>query len=203
MEHNVKDKIEWTVIFLAEFGKRHRLTLKQSFNYLLRYKGINFVEQHYDYLHTQSFVSAVDDLTQYCHKLGGGIAWNYITGPILYSTKLTYGNQNRTIFDDYSENWAEFILANRNNSACTPIHNYDIVIGPIANDRVGVQLWKYENQLIDMPTLVGKLKYMKGLTIQYFFGTETALSILKRVKWWWMRDNWWKTAWLRNSPYCS
>ena len=100
----------------------------------------------------------------------------------MYSTKLTYGNQNRTIFDDYSENWAEFILANRNNSACTPIHNYDIVIGPIANDRVGVQLWKYENHLIDMPTLVCKLKYMKGITIQYFFGTETALSILKRVK---------------------
>ena len=86
------------------------------------------------------------------------------------------------VFDDYSENWAEFILANRNNSAGTPIHNYDIVIGPIANDHVGVQLWKFENQLIDMPTLVRKLKYMKGITIQYFFGTETALSILKRVK---------------------
>lgn len=86
------------------------------------------------------------------------------------------------VFDDYSENWAEFILANRNNSAGTPVHNYDIVIGPIANDRVGVQLWKYENQLIDMPTLVRKLKYMIGLTTQYFFGTETALSILKRVK---------------------
>ena len=71
---NKKDKIEWTVIFLTEFGKRHGLTLKQAFNYLLRYKGINFVEQHYDYLHTQSFVSAVDDLTQYCNKLGGGIA---------------------------------------------------------------------------------------------------------------------------------
>ena len=32
------------------------------------------MEQHYGYLHTQSFASAVDDLTQYCHKLGGGIA---------------------------------------------------------------------------------------------------------------------------------
>ena len=62
------------------------------------------------------------------------------------------------------------------------IHDYDIVIGPIANDRVGVQLWKYENQLIDLPTLVCKLKYMNGLTIQYFFGTEKALSILKRIK---------------------
>ena len=74
MKYNVKDKIEWTVIFLTEFGRRHGLTLKQSFNYLLRYKGIGFVEQHYDYLHTQSFASAVDDLTQYCHKLGGGKA---------------------------------------------------------------------------------------------------------------------------------
>lgn len=62
------------------------------------------------------------------------------------------------VFDDYSEQWAEFILANRNNSTGAPVHDYDIVIGPIANDRVGVQLWKYENQLIDMPTLVSKLK---------------------------------------------
>lgn len=85
-------------------------------------------------------------------------------------------------FEDYSEQWAEFILANRNNATNTPIHDYDIVIRPIADDRVGVQLWKYENQLIDLPTLVNKLKYMKGMTIQYFFGTEEALSILKRIK---------------------
>ena len=73
MEYNVKDKIEWTVVFLAEFGKRHGLTLKQAFNYLLRYKGINFVERHYDYLHTQSFASVVDDMTEYCGKMGGRI----------------------------------------------------------------------------------------------------------------------------------
>ena len=30
MKYNIKDKIEWTVIFLTEFGKRHGLTLKQS-----------------------------------------------------------------------------------------------------------------------------------------------------------------------------
>lgn len=52
----------------------HGLTLKLAFNYLLSYKGISFVERHYDYMHTQSFASAVDDMTEYCHKLGGGIA---------------------------------------------------------------------------------------------------------------------------------
>lgn len=75
-------------------------------------------------------------------------------------------------FEEYSEKWAEFILANRSNVTGGSIHQYDIVVGPIADDRVGVQLWKYENQLIDLPMLVEKLRYMKGMTIQYFFGTE-------------------------------
>lgn len=85
-------------------------------------------------------------------------------------------------FEEYSEAWAKFILANRSNITGSPVHEYDVVVGPIADDRVGVQLWKYENQLIDLPTLVRKLKYMKGMTIQYFFGTEKAISLLKRVK---------------------
>ena len=85
------------------------------------------------------------------------------------------------MFDDYTEEWAKFILLNRNNPLTTPAHDYDIVIGPIANDKVGVQLWKYESQLIDLPTLIKRLKYMKGRTIQYFFGTERAIKLLKRI----------------------
>ena len=84
-------------------------------------------------------------------------------------------------FDDYSEEWAKFILLNRNNASRQPAHDYDIVIGPIANDRVGVQLWKYENQSIDLPTLVHNLRNMKGITFQYFFGTDRAIKILKRL----------------------
>ena len=84
-------------------------------------------------------------------------------------------------FDDYSEDWAKFILLNRNNSTPMPARDYDIVIGPIANDRVGVQLWKYETQAIDLPTLVHNLRNMKGITFQYYFGTDRAIKILKRL----------------------
>ena len=84
-------------------------------------------------------------------------------------------------FDDYSEERAKFILLNRNNANPEPAHDYDIVIGPIANDRVGVQLWKYENKSIDLQTLVHNLRNMKGITFQYFFGTERAIKILKRL----------------------
>ena len=84
-------------------------------------------------------------------------------------------------FENYSEEWAKFILLNRNNPTDKPAHDYDVVIGPIANDRVGVQLWRYESHAIDLPTLVRNLQYMKGITIQYFFGTEHAINLLRRI----------------------
>jgi len=84
-------------------------------------------------------------------------------------------------FDTYSEDWAKFIIKNRNNKSKIPVHDYDIVIGPIANDRVGYQLWKYDTQQITLPILVKNLRHMKGLTIQYFFGTERAIQLLKKL----------------------
>lgn len=84
-------------------------------------------------------------------------------------------------FHEYSEEWAEFILMNRRNDTYKPAHNHDIVFGPIADDRVGVQLWKYETCTIDLPALVRNLQHMRGITFQYFFGTEKAIKLLKRL----------------------
>lgn len=93
---------------------------------------------------------------------------------------LDSGVLNVRLFKGYTEEWANFILENRNNAADT-IHDYDIVVGPIANDRVGKQLWRYRNHDIDMDTLIRNLKYMKGITIQYFFGTEQAIKYLRKL----------------------
>ena len=84
-------------------------------------------------------------------------------------------------FKEYTKEWTQFILQNRNNSTQQQVHDYDIVIGPIANDRVGVQLWRYNSHSIDLDTLVKNLRYMHGITIQYFFGTERAIQQLKRI----------------------
>lgn len=59
-------------------------------------------------------------------------------------------------------------------------HDFDIVVGPIADDRVGIQLFRYLRNFIDMPTLIRELKY-KELTIQYYFGTERAVKLLKKL----------------------
>lgn len=73
MGYSINDKIEWTMIFIYEFGRKHGLTLKQAFNYLDRYQGMAFLDKYYDYVHTQSFNSMVRDITEYCQRKGGGI----------------------------------------------------------------------------------------------------------------------------------
>ena len=73
MEYNIKEKLEWTVIFILEFGRKYGLTMKQAFNYLSRYKGIDFIDRHYGYVHTQSFSSMVDDIAESCHRHGGAL----------------------------------------------------------------------------------------------------------------------------------
>ncbi|MCM1451047.1 MAG: DUF3990 domain-containing protein [Clostridium sp.] len=84
------------------------------------------------------------------------------------------------IFDSYSIEWVEFILANRTNTSSANVHDYDIVVGPIADDKVGVQIFRYLNDYIDIHKLVENLKYKK-ITTQYFFGTEKALSLLSKL----------------------
>lgn len=74
MAYSNNDKVEWTLIFASEFGRRFGLTLKQAFNYLSRYQGIDFIDRHYGYVHTQSFASMVDDIGEYCRRKGGQLA---------------------------------------------------------------------------------------------------------------------------------
>lgn len=85
------------------------------------------------------------------------------------------------IFKEYSEEWVEFIFANRNNKTIKPTHDYDIVYGPIANDKVGLQISNFENKIISLQELLERLKYMKGITFQYYFGTERAIQKLKKI----------------------
>lgn len=84
-------------------------------------------------------------------------------------------------FDGYSKEWAEFILRNRNNMSDINIHNYDIVYGPIANDKVGIQIRNFLEHNIDFDTFVNRIKFLKGITFQYYFGSQKAIEMLTRV----------------------
>ncbi len=93
----------------------------------------------------------------------------------------TESDLNIKVFDDYTEDWAEFILKNRNNNTEIQAHSYDIVIGPIANDTVGVQIRRFILGYISVERLIEELKFKGDHAIQYFFGTERAIKLLKKT----------------------
>ena len=93
---------------------------------------------------------------------------------------LENGDLKYLKFEHYSEEWANFVFENRKN-AFTFDNNYDVIYGPIANDRVGFQIQKLEDGSIDMKEFLNRIKYFKGVTYQYFFGTELAISKLRKL----------------------
>ena len=60
-------------------------------------------------------------------------------------------------------------------------HDYDIVYGPVANDRVYLQFGLYEAGAISVETLIRELKTYK-LVDQYLFHTNKALTALHFVE---------------------
>ena len=82
-------------------------------------------------------------------------------------------------FDAYTEEWADFILLNRQNKERRSLHDYDVVIGPIADDTVGFQIRRYTEGIITKSLFLEEIKY-HHVTMQYFFGTERALTLLER-----------------------
>ena len=104
-----------------------------------------------------------------------------VTEFLFDETLLSSEELNVLSYPDYCEEWALFVLANRYKQREHPIHDYDIVFGPIADDGVTYQLRRYEGGVISLSRLVEELKYAKGITFQYFFGTERALQFLKRL----------------------
>lgn len=91
---------------------------------------------------------------------------------------LSNTNLKVKCFSEYSHDWADFVFANREGNKT---NTYDIVYGPIANDKIGLQMRKLKDGNIDKAEFLNRLKYMQGVTYQYFFGTESAIKYLKRL----------------------
>lgn len=71
MSKSTVDRINYLIALITEFASAHKITPQQAYLYLLQYKGLDFVNQFYDVEHTYSFDNTVEDLTVYCHRMGG------------------------------------------------------------------------------------------------------------------------------------
>lgn len=80
-------------------------------------------------------------------------------------------------FDEPNEEWALFVMNNRSRTQKHPCHEYDLVIGPVADDTIATLFRNFDDGIIDLPTLVSGLKFKK-ISSQYFFHSHKAVTYL-------------------------
>ena len=84
------------------------------------------------------------------------------------------------VFEGTTPEWATFIFNNRSRNK-NYRHDYDIVVGPIADDGVAFLINQYTMGAVTLAQFTRMLKFKK-LSNQYFFGTEKAVKQLRRIK---------------------
>lgn len=78
-------------------------------------------------------------------------------------------------FDGLSEDWLEMIKINRRNGGIQ--HNYDVVIGPVANDDTRVTVARYMQGVYTVEEALKRLAYSKA-NDQVTFHTQCAIDKL-------------------------
>lgn len=96
------------------------------------------------------------------------------------------GNLKIKIFEEANREWVRFILMNRDSDRT--IHDYDIVIGPTADENTVTVINAYKEELIAtnyadevLDSLIKELE-PENLPKQYFFGTSAAIQKLRFKK---------------------
>lgn len=82
------------------------------------------------------------------------------------------------VFEKVEEEWAEFVLSNRERRVPPFQHDYDIVIGPVADDGIAFILNRYQEGAYTLAEAMRALQFKK-LSSQYCFCTERAITHLK------------------------
>ncbi len=123
-------------------------------------------------------------------KFRGGEPW--VTSFEVPDDILTRPDLNVRIFNEVSEEWARFIINNRNRKFndtespdCNSDGKYDVVYGPVGNDDVTFLLRQFTRGFIDETALKNGLAYKKA-SDQYSFHTQRAIALLEKAGAWYV-----------------
>jgi hypothetical protein len=84
-------------------------------------------------------------------------------------------------FDEYNESWLDFIVLNRDKSKIEQQHNYDIIEGPVADDKVQNRIDQYLTGEISKGAFLEMLKHHEE-THQICFCTRKSLQMIEPLQ---------------------
>jgi hypothetical protein len=125
----------------------------------------------------------VTGIKQHALQRAHNLADRYRGEPIImefeFDEKFLSDKNFRTlIFETPSQDWVEFVMQNRRRTFPQHTHDFDIVAGPIADDKMRRQFDRYEMKEITMEQLLTKVTYREP-THQIMFASETAINLIQ------------------------
>ena len=109
-------------------------------------------------------------------RAGGG---NAIVSVFEVDDNLLQNNNFRVMaYHGATIEWLDFVVANRRSA---PLHDYDLVLGPVANDNLYATISMYENEELSAEAAIVQLK-THVLFNQVSFHTQVAIANLRFVE---------------------
>jgi hypothetical protein len=149
---------------------------------------LNFCRPYKDFgkgFYTTELEEQANDMAKRTIRIFGGKPC--VTKFLIEDKEFENCNISRKIFDAPTNEWALFIINNRNrnftditSSECNLDSKYGIVKGPVANDDIRLLFDLFEDEIITIEELTKRLKYKK-LTNQISFHTNDAIKLLKKI----------------------
>ncbi len=98
----------------------------------------------------------------------------------VYVYEFTFADElHYKIFDALTREWLEFIKENRSRGGTQ--HDYDVVIGPVADDNTMLTVSRYMNGIYTEEEALQRLSYFK-VNDQLCLNTEKALRYIRLIR---------------------
>ena len=132
------------------------------------------------------------DISEQAQKMAKRVARIYGGEPVVTyfdvdMDDLFSGELSIKVFKKPDKSWATFVMNNRSRSfsdrsspECNLEKQYDVVVGPVANDDMALLFRQFEEGFISIETLTREMTF-KQLTNQYSFHTQRAVNKLKKA----------------------
>lgn len=132
------------------------------------------------------------DLSEQAMKMANRVSRIYGGSPVVTCfeadiSAMLSGELSVRVFEKPDIGWAKFVMNNRNPlfsdknaPECNLRGQYDLVIGPVANDDLALLFRQFQEDFISLETLTREMTF-KRLTSQYSFHTQRAVEYLKKA----------------------
>ena len=104
----------------------------------------------------------------------------FITEFTFFESAFTTNYYKTLRFEDYTEEWLDFVILNRKNDTQNNIHDYDIIEGPVADDAIATRIILYLKGGISKTDFLEDLRFKHSVSHQIAFCTEKSLVMLTK-----------------------